>query len=301
MIPLARRLEVIDLDRDTGLFADPDRLIDPLEHLIRFRPHVGDVHAAVRRHRLADLDQFLGRGKVAGRVDQRRRNPEGAVFHGPPHRLAHRVERRGIGRAHRFAHAVDANGRGTDEGTDIGGRSIGHHCVEPAPEPAFALERLRELLERGVDDIGAGERLGVGRRVGRAFAHDLGRDALRHFTDDPSVAAKQRAPRMALDVDEARRHHHATRVEAVGGIGLRQRPRRRNPGNPVAPNGDITIEPRSPGAVDHSAAFDDQIVIAAAGFGGLPGWLTGRDREQRDQGRYHGGAKGGHRTETPGM
>ncbi len=80
-VPLPRGLEVVDLDRHPALAADPDRLVHRLEEVVGLGAHVGDVDPVIRRHRLGHLDQLLGGGVVARRIDQRGGEPEGAVLH----------------------------------------------------------------------------------------------------------------------------------------------------------------------------------------------------------------------------
>ncbi len=58
------------------------------------------------------------------------------------------------------------------------------HGAQPRVEPAGTVE----LRPRG---------------VGRAFAHDLGRDPLGDLADHPAISGQKRIARVALNVDEA--------------------------------------------------------------------------------------------------
>ena len=88
----ARSLEVIDLGRQTRLSGNRDELVDGLEQLIPLAAHVRDVHATVLASDLGDLDQLVGLCVERGSVDQRRTDPERALFHALPHERSHGLQ-----------------------------------------------------------------------------------------------------------------------------------------------------------------------------------------------------------------
>ena len=95
-----------------------------------------DVDAAVRRHRLRHLDQLVGAGVVARRIDERRPDAERAVLHRAAHDGAHGVELRGVRLADRLALRVHAHRRRADERADVR-RRCRARCIASshAPKP----------------------------------------------------------------------------------------------------------------------------------------------------------------------
>ena len=248
---------MVDLDRHAALRPDGDRLVDGLEQLIRLGAHVRDVDAAVRRHRLRHLDQLVGGGVVAGRVDQRRPDAERTVFHRAPHDRAHAVEFGRARPADRLSLRIHAHRRCTDERSDVGRRAVCLHRVEPR------LESVRTGIGAGAlrptgRELTAGRGLLVGGRRRAALTEDLGRDPLRHLAHRPAVTQKAGA---ALDVDEAGRHDEPAHVEAL----FRREPTERSGGpdsrDPVADDGDVPEEPGGAGAVHDAPVLEDQVEL----------------------------------------
>ena len=72
---------------------------------------------------------------------------------------------------------------------------------------------------------------------------------------------------MILDVDEARRHHVAPRVDALPSVHGSQRAARRHRDDPVATNADVAVRPRVARPVHEAAVLDHDVVGAAVGSG----------------------------------
>jgi hypothetical protein len=194
---------MVDLDGHAAFLPDAQRLVHRLEDLVRFGAHVRDVEAAVRRHRLDDLDQLLGARVVPGRINEGGAEAERAVLHGAAQGGAHGVQRRAGGGAHAKPHPVLAQRARADERADVGRDAARLHRTEPGVEPARPHESPRRGA-RGAVARAAADRELADRRGRVALAHDLRRDALRELADASSVTAQERtAP--TLDVDEAGR------------------------------------------------------------------------------------------------
>jgi hypothetical protein len=70
-----------NLDRDLRLAADGDRLLERRHLLVGLVAHVGGVDAAVARGDAGERDELVGLGVRARRVDEGRREAEGALLH----------------------------------------------------------------------------------------------------------------------------------------------------------------------------------------------------------------------------
>src|SRR5690606_14666098 len=77
--------------------------------------------------------------------------------------------------------------------------------------------------------------------------------------------------RVALDVDEPGRDDEAVRVDTIARVGRCERAARRDPGDPVAADADVAVEPRRPGAVHDAAVQDHDVVGAVARVGTAAG------------------------------
>ncbi len=241
-VRLSRRFQVINLDRHAAAATYLDRLIDGFEQPVCLRAHVRDVDAAVRRHHFSQLDQ-LARGRVfAGRIDQRRGEAERTVLHGSLHRAAHVVELRGRGLALRHAFSVHPQSCGAGEGPEVGRGAMLLHGLQPVAKAVRSGETAIDLA--GVVVRLRGEGFFVGGRIGPALAHDFGGDALGDFADQAAVAGEQRAARLPLDVDEARRDDHAGRIDAQFRGGIAQRSGRGDARDTISANPDVAVEPR---------------------------------------------------------
>ena len=251
---------MIYLDGHPALLPDTNRFVHSLEKLIRLRSHVSDVHAAVGRHRLRDLDELLGAGKVARRIYQRCPKPECSVLHRSANGRTHGIERRAGGRAHMHAHRIFTQRAGTDERADIRRNSVGLHGAKPGVKSMRAEETLRRR-DRGRS---------VGRDVGDrndahgccrvSLAKDLGRHPLRQFPDVAAVAVQKLFAGMSLYVDEARRNHQSGSVDAPACASLIELAPPRNRGDPVSPNTDIPVKPRVASAINDPSIGDDNVV-----------------------------------------
>ena len=93
--------------------------VDRFDQPIALAADVRDVLAAVLRGHLAQLDQFLGARVERRRVDQRRADPERALFHLLTHERAHLVELSRRGLPILEADDVLADRRRADERRDV--------------------------------------------------------------------------------------------------------------------------------------------------------------------------------------
>ena len=103
-----------ELGGQAALLADLDRLGGGLADLVALIAHVGDVHAAVARGDLGELDRLLGGREGSRQIEQPGAHAHGAVAHALVDERAHAVELGGRGRPviepNRFpAHGVVAD------------------------------------------------------------------------------------------------------------------------------------------------------------------------------------------------
>ncbi len=236
---------------------------------------MGDVEPARGRHRPRQLDQLLGAGIVAGRIDQGRRDPERAVGHRVPDHGAHGVELGGGRGSLGFALGVDPHRRRAQEGSEVLRSAVGLHRGQPGREAMGAAEVGGRGAEPG--------KLRVGRGGGVALAHDFSGDPLGHLADAAAVPQRELVVRLTLDIDEAGSHHQAARVDVVPRPRGREYPAGRHSGEPIALDGDVAIEPPGAGSVHHPAASDDQVVVRVVGTGS-PGGSIRRAGGEREEG-----------------
>ncbi len=245
-VGLARRLEVVNLDRQMRLAPDTRRLVDPFQQRVALGAHVGDIEAAMLAHDTADLDQLLGRDVGIGRIDQRVGDAERAILHRLGHHPAHRRQLLAGRRPHAHAAGVLAQRPAAQERADVGRHAAFGHRPQPVAEPlpaASTLDPVRDEAAHGGGDLAEGILdLAAGRRGRPAFAHDLGRDALRHLREAARVV-HQREDAVAEDVDEAGADDHAGGIHHLAGRIGRQTSGRRDRGDAVAGEGDIAVEP----------------------------------------------------------
>ncbi len=122
-VRLAGRLDVINLRRNASFLADPQQLVERLQQLVPFAPHVRNVFALILRGDLAELDQLLGLRVKRRRINQRRADPERARFHFLADKLAHLLE---LFRSRLFVFEADdeiADGGRADERSDVAGNA----------------------------------------------------------------------------------------------------------------------------------------------------------------------------------
>ena len=108
-----------DFCRNARAPGNRKHLIERLEDLRPFRALVREVHAAVARGHLRQLDDLVGRGEPIGNVLKRRAQPERALLHRLGDKPAHLVKLRGRGRTIVLADDVIANAPGADECAEI--------------------------------------------------------------------------------------------------------------------------------------------------------------------------------------
>ena len=254
----AGRLEVVDLRGDARLAGDAHQLVDPFQQAIPFAAHMGDVHAAVRLRRLAQLDQLLGGGIRAGGVDERRSHAERAVAHGPADHGAHLLELVRSGRTVRAAEDVDARRRRAEERADV-------------DRDAAADQRVEIFAERGPVDVVLDVALEVedlllhGRRERShrlAFAEDLRGHALLDVRHRAAVG-DERFLRLAHDVDEARRRGEAVRVDFRAAAPIDGA----DGGDAVAADGHVAAQRFTGAAVVDDRIADDGVVRPDGGAG----------------------------------
>ena len=84
-----------------GALSDLQGFTDGVEDRVAFVSHVREVDAAVLACHARQLDELVRAGVNRGGVDQRRRDPHGAVFHGLPHEGLHLFDLGRVGRTSR--------------------------------------------------------------------------------------------------------------------------------------------------------------------------------------------------------
>ncbi len=257
-VGLARGFQVINFDRHIPLAADLDGLVDRFEQAVGFGPHVGDVDAAVRGHSFGELDQLARGGVFAGRIDEGRGEAERAVFHGSFHRGGHLRE-----------FAVD----GSPCAMPFPYMRI---VVAPTNDPKFGDAPCccmassqsrnpwglakRALVLRALSSVSAARvRPLAGALVEPSPMISVVTPWV-SFADQAAVAGEQRAARLALNIDEAGSDHHSARIDSQLGERGRKRAGWGDALDAVATNSDVAMEPRVAGAVDDSAAGDDDVV-----------------------------------------
>ena len=117
----------------------------------------------------------------------------------------------------------------------------------------------------------------IERRGRAAFAGDLGGDALKDFGRQMRVD-QDRQLGLAEHVDEARRDHHAVRVD--GALGLR-RAEKADGGDAAVANADIARVPGRAGAVNDVAVADDEVVRGGCGLGA--GGCEGEEKSESSE------------------
>ena len=242
---------MIDLRADTRAPRDRDELVDRLEQPLALAAHVRDVHAAVRRRRLAQRDELIGRCVRGGCVDERRPDTERAVAHRGVDERAHAPQLFGRGGPVVVGELVHADGRGADERRDV--------RRDAAPD-----ERLQRLIERRPGDVVLDVALlleplllhALVQRTERpALAKDLERHALA-YVRLRSPIREERVRRPRQHVDEARRDGHPGGVELASTAGAHAADRR----DAVALDGDVARARGRARAVIERAAADDDVV-----------------------------------------
>ena len=89
---LTRGFEVKNLHRDVGFAADTKGFIQRLHFAVAFVANMRRVDAAAARRHFGQGNQFFGRSIIAGRVDERGRDTQGAIVHSVVHHLFHLLQ-----------------------------------------------------------------------------------------------------------------------------------------------------------------------------------------------------------------
>src|SRR5262249_32686666 len=197
----------IDGPRDAGLLGDIDRLVELLVDLPAFAADVGAVIAAVARdhfrHRHHLVGIFVAAAGESGRQVHR------ALLHRLRDELFHLLDLGGGRRPilepdDNAAHLLRRDARGD---------------VDRGPLPAEAAE---VAVERGPVDVDAAaalrllaiflEHAALQRRDRHALPDHVEGDALAHFAFAIAVG-QDRVVGVGVEIDEARRHHHALGVD----------------------------------------------------------------------------------------
>ena len=265
------------LDRDFGLAADAECLVERAVDPVAFVANVRSVSTAEFRGFGCQRDEFFGGGVRRRRVLQGCRYADRAVAHGIAHETFHPLQFGGAGRAVFIAehHAADLRGAGIAGQIDAHALfgEPGEVLAEGAPVGRDAVVLVRDVvsLQDGV----------VERCDGAAFPRDLGGDALVDLGRQMRIH-QNRELRLAQHVDEARSDYHAACVESAAGSGGIQF----TDGGDASPaDRDIAGVPWRAGAVDDAAIADHQVV--GRGCGRRGGEEQHREQEMH-QGKYSG-------------
>ncbi len=202
---------MVDLRPDAGLTGDRYEFLDCGQHVGPLVAQVGRVHAVILGRHLGQGDQFIRVGETSGRVDQRRRDTDGAFLHRLANEVAHLFQFVGRRLAVLLPDHVPARRGGTDERRNVGRNSALFEKLE-----IFGQRRPFHVIA----DIGLPLdyfpfHCVVERPHRAAFAHDLERNALADVALGPAVM-NQRFVGPGHHVDEAGRHGQATDVDLQG-------------------------------------------------------------------------------------
>ena len=234
--------------------ADAQGLLDAVQHAVGLVAHVGDIEAAGSAQGFGDRDDLVGRGVVAGGVEQAGGEPGGALRQGLGQLGAHALGllvRRGAGRV--ALHGADAERHVADEGegVDRGGglREAFGIGGEAAEDPPF---RGADAVERGGRPCRHGDR----RQADAAIADDDCRDALGGFAEHAGGAAEDDLVVMRVGVDEAGGQDAAGGQHlAVPGGGAEVA----DGGDAVACHGEVAAAGGGAGSVDEGGVADDEV------------------------------------------
>ncbi len=245
--------EMPDLRRNRGALGDREHFVERLEDASAFRALMREIHAAVPRGDLRELDDLVSRCEAIGHVLQRRAEPERALLHRLRDQLPHLLElgcRCGtVGFAdHVVANAARAHQRGD---VDRRPRSI----LEPLEVVGQRAPVLRDAEVRGRRRRFGDEPI-VHRRDRRALAGHLGRDALHDLAGRAAVDEHVEL-RLAQQIDEPRRDDQVRGIDRRRAAGVADHADRRDA---IFCDGDVAAEPGRAGAVDDAPVGDDEIV-----------------------------------------
>ena len=262
-----------NFDRDSALAPDAHGLFDRRDDRLALAPHVCGVETVVALDDPHELDQLLGRGVAARRVDEPRRQAERALGHARGQQALHGRELAGAGRALVEAHHGDPQGAVTHEGGDVDRAAARLDGVEIPAERApghgrdleVALPHRHEVAHAGLVDR---------RRRHAAVADHVGRDPL---MDGRLGAGRAEHGQVGvrMGVDEPRRDVAPAGVDhdRRGTASSRHGPGGRDRRHEVALDEHVGRHPGVAGAVDEAAVREDD-----AACGPAPGARAPRPR-----------------------
>ena len=215
------------------------------------------VDAVVDLHDAGQLDQLVGRGVAARRVDEPGREPEGAGRHARRQQPLHGGQLADAGRALVETHRSDPQGAVTDEGGDVDGAAARLDGVEVLGERApghraaveVALPHGHEVAQPAVVDR---------RRRHAAVAHHVSGDALVDRRLGAGVTEHGEVG-VGVRVDKAGRHVAPAHVDhdRRGATASRQRARGADGRHLVALDQHVGRDPGVAGSVDQTAVGED--------------------------------------------
>src|SRR6266480_3764306 len=205
------RVVVADLDGASGVLPDLYALLHRIDDRLPLPADVGRVESTVASDDLCEFDDFLGRGETAGRIDEAGAHAERTGSHGLLDVCLHRPQLLAVWRPLVESHDRGPDGPVADEARDVDADPVGLHEIEIlSVRRPIPLARLRIIFEssRGEFAVPLADRRG---RI-PAIPDYMGRHALadralgRRLDEDAEVAVR-------VDVDEARRHEEALRID----------------------------------------------------------------------------------------
>ena len=264
-VPLARDLDVTEVQRAPGLATHLEELRDGLQELITFAPQVGDERSLITGQDLAERHQLPGVRETARRVDESSARPDGALLQRLGCDALESIEL-GVGHvpilvAANFASeltmghevaAVEASGVAFQAP-----QVVGHRAPVPDEVRRIAVQSGQRLAH-ALDVLGPDRR-----RRDAVLAEDLAADPLRRFHQERRVAEDAEIA-VAVRVDERRGHDAAGHVERpiAGQVGGER-------GHTVAHDPQVETLTGTPPAVHHHAAAKNEIEHRSPPRGGI--------------------------------
>ena len=258
MIVGAGAFMVRDHHRDVGLAADAEGLRQRVGDVRRLVAHMGGVQPGMVVQRLAEFDNFLGRGRLRRRIEQAGREADGAGFQRFFQFFPHHLDFTGRCGAGQIGDGTDTQ-RGM---TDL--RQHVHRCRRIVQRLQVAGEIAVEAFRRVADQVQRRRRAAVDLQrcqADPAIAGDHGGDTLAHLVLHRRVR-QHRPVVMGVHIDEAGGDRLALRVDLAAAAHAAQRAQRHDA---VVADGDVAHEGRTAGAVDQAGVADDQIGLTIDG------------------------------------
>ncbi len=210
--------------------ADVDRLADRVEVAVAQRiADVGVVEAAVPAGLRGQRGQLGGRGVATGRVVEPGAQPERAVGHRFTEERAHPVEGSLVGRDVIPAERPDPKLRVADERGDVeADRPV--EAVQEGRHRGPVVVEVRASVQAGIE-VDEGLEVRSSREWRKAVPvdpDDLGGHALADLRFVPAVGQDDQAA-VAVEIDEAGRHHLPGRVDRPADVRRERRIRFQDP------------------------------------------------------------------------